>query len=389
MAIAQSQEPTTASVLIQGIVYDTTSSEPIPFVTVQVPGTGKSALVNSEGHYQILLPVGHNQLKFSHIGYLSKTVDINVGESVKTCNAYLQPTVLQVPGITAYVNSYDPGQRIILEAIRRKKDILSQIHDYKFDAYTKLVVREKSKQDSSKIWLITETQLTCFWEQPNKYKETITARKQSSNLPADANMVGVGQILNFNRNRVELGRYSIVSPTAKDALDHYNYYLRDSVYLDGRLLYRLEIEPKSETDPLFVGMISIADSTYDVADVDVAFNKAVEIPFLDSLRYRQRFAQLEKEYWMPIEIVLSAQVNIKFPGIPPRLSFEHRASLYDYSFEKGTPKGTFGEYEMEVAALADKFDSTAWYARQTIPLTTEETRGYQVIDSLEIGRAHV
>jgi hypothetical protein len=369
--------------LVQGVVYDTLTDQPIPYVTVQVPGTGKSALVNSEGHYRLMLLPGRYQLKFSHIGYLSKTVEIVVGDSSNTCDAYLQATVLQVNGITAYEEQYNPAQQIIIEAIRRKKDILERINDYRFDAYTKLVVRERPKADSSKIWLITETQLTCFWEQPDKYKEIITARKQSSNLPAEGNMVGVGEILNFNRNRIDFGRYSIVSPTAKDALEHYNYYLKDSIYVDNRRIYRLEIEPKKETDPLFVGNISIVDSTYDVVEVDVGFNKAVEIPFLDSLRYRQHFAQLEKEYWMPIEITLSAEVNIRFPGIPPKLSFEHRASLYDYSFDKGTPKGTFGEYDMEVAEQADKFDSTVWYARQTIPLTTEEVRGYQVIDSLE------
>ncbi len=383
VAKAESPAVSTSVRLVQGVVYDTLTNQPIPYVTVQVPGTGKSALVNLEGRYRLMLPPGRYQLRFSHIGYLSQTIEVVVGDSSSSYNAYLQATVIQVNGITAYEENYDPAQQIIVEAIRRKKDILERIHDYRFDAYTKLVVREKPKPDSSKIWLITETQLTCFWEQPDKYKEIITARKQSSNLPAEGNMVGVGEILNFNRNRIDLGRYSIVSPTAKDALDHYNYYLKDSVYVDNRRIYRLEIEPKKETDPLFVGNISIADSTYDVVDVDVGFNRAVEIPFLDSLRYRQHFAQLENEYWMPIEIALSAEVNIKFPGIPPKLSFEHRASLYDYSFDKGTPKGTFGEYDMEVAEQADKFDSAAWYTRQTIPLTTEEVRGYQVIDSLE------
>ena len=384
-SVANAESPAvSASIrLVQGVVYDTLTNQPIPYVTVQVLGTGKSALVNLEGHYRLMLPLGRHQLKFSHIGYLSKTIEIVVSDSSSNCNAYLQPTVLQVSGITAYEEPYDPAQQIIIEAIRRKKDILERIHDYRFDAYTKLIVREKPKPDSSKIWLITETQLTCFWEQPNKYKQIITARKQSSNLDAEGNLVGVGEILNFNRNRIDFGRYSIVSPTAKDALDHYDYYLKDSVYVDNRRIYRLKIEPRSETNPLFVGNISIADSTYDVVEVDVGFNKAVEIPFLDSLRYCQHFAQLEKEYWMPIEITLSAEVHIKFPGVPSRLSFEHRASLYDYGFDKGTPSGTFGEYDMEVAKQADKVDSTAWYARQTIPLTTEEVRGYQIIDSLE------
>ena len=380
---AESAETSTVSTLIHGVVYDTLTGQPLPYVTVQALGTGRSALVNQEGQYRLMLPPGRYQLKFTHVGYYSGITEVTIGETAINYNAYLRPSVIQVEGMTVYDQPYDQAQKIILEAIRRKKDILDKIHDYRFDAYAKLVVREKPKPDSSKIWLITETQLTCLWEQPDKYKQVITARKQSSNLPAENNLVGVGEMLNFNRNRIDLGRYSMVTPTAKDALDYYNYYLKDTVRIDDRLIYRLKIEPKNEINPLFVGSISIVDSTYDVVEVDVGFSKGVDIPFMTKFRYRQRFAQLEKEYWMPVEIGLSAEVHIKFPGIPSNLAFEHRVSLYDYAFDRGTPPGTFAEYDMEVADSADRVDSTAWYARQTIPLTNEEIRGYQVIDSLE------
>ncbi len=371
------------STLVQGTVYDTSNGQPIPFVTVQVISTGKSALVNQEGRYRLILSPGQYQLKFTHIGYYSTTIAASVGDTTAAYDVYLKPGILQIGAVTVYDQQYDPGQRIIIEAIKRKKDILDKIHDYRFDAYTKLVVRQLPKPDSAKIMLITETQLTCFWEQPDKYKEVITARKQSSNLPPEANMVGVGRILNFNRNRIDIERYSLVSPTAKDALDYYNYYLKDSVYVDNRKIYRLEIEPKNDANQLFVGNISIVDSTFDVVEVDVGVNKAVAVPFLSNLRYQQHFAQLDREYWMPIEIRFSADVHIKFPGVPPNMKFEHHASLYDYSFDRGNPKGTFSDYDFEVAENADKIDSTAWYSRQTIPLTTEETRGYQMIDSLE------
>ncbi len=315
IAAAQAEPPTRSAPLrlVQGVAFDTLTGEPIPYVTVQVPGTGKSALVNPEGRYRLMLSPGRYQLRFSHIGYLSKTLDVVVGDSARNCDVYLQPTVLQVRGITVYEQPYDPAQQIIIEAIRRKKDILERIHDYRFDAYTKLVVREIPKPDSSKIFLITETQLTCFWEQPDRYKQIITARKQSSNLPAEGNQVGVGEILNFNRNRIDIGRYSLVSPTAKDALDHYDYYLRDTVSVDGRRIFRLMIEPRRESEPLFVGNISIADSTYDVVEVDVGFNKAVEIPFLDSL-ISQRCRQLERVTDAD-EITLRLS-HIKFPNPP-------------------------------------------------------------------------
>jgi len=44
---------------------------------------------------------------------------------------------------------------------------------------------------------------------------------------------------------------------------------------------------------------------------------------------------------------------------------------------------TFDEFVVEVDREADKIDSLAWRARQTIPLTSEETAAYRRIDSLE------
>jgi hypothetical protein len=372
-----------ASPTVQGVAYDTLTGKPLPYVTVQVIGTGKSAMVNSEGNYRLILERGESRLKFSHIGYYSATLDVSASDSAVIRDVYLRPSIIQVEGVTVYDKPYDRAQQIIIEAIRRKKDILEKIHDYRFDAYTKLVLLDKSKRDSAEVLLITETQTTSFWEKPNKYKQVITSRRQTANIPAEGNLVSVGEMLNFNKNRIDINKRSIVSPTATDALDNYNYYLKDTLYIDHRRVYRLEIEPKNELEPLFGGFISIADSTYDVVEVDVDLSKALQSSMVTNQRYRQRYAQFQNDYWMPVEISVTADITLNFPGVPPKISIDYRSSLYSYSFEQGTPKGTFGEYSIEVGEQADKIDSLAWAARQTIPLTALELRGYQVIDSTE------
>jgi len=371
--------------VVEGTIYDAATRLPIPFATVRVMGADRSTLANREGRFRVVISETEYRLKFSHIAYFSELVDLSAGDSALSHDVYLHTCMVDVGMVKVYGRAYDPGQQIIVEAIRRKEDILSKIHDYRYDAYTKLLVNDETDPDSAEIMLITETQVTAYWEQPDNYKQVITSRRQSANIEAENNLVTVGEILNFNRNRIELGRYSIVSPTAEDALDHYNYYLMDTVYLDSLAVFRLEIEPKNPDDPLFVGFIHIADSTYDVVMVDVGFSRGVEIPLLKGPRYSQRFAQFENEYWMPIEIRFSAGVEFKFPlpGIPRKLSFAHVASLYSYQFDAGHPGGTFGEYVIEVDRTADDIDSAAWFERQTIPLTDQEQAAYQRIDSVE------
>lgn len=368
---------------IVGKVCDARTGEPVSFATIRVVGTGKSTLANENGRYRLVLPTGEHGLKFSHIGYFSVEKTIEVVDSVLTVDVCLQPTAIEIRGMTVFERAYDPAQRIIAQAIRRKKDILSEIHDYRFDAYSRLTITDISNKDTSKIFLIAESQTTGYWEQPNKYKEIITARRQTSNIPAAGNLMTVGEILNFNKNRLAIGDYLVVSPTATDAMDYYNYYLMDTVFIDSQQVFVLEVEPKNQVDPLFTGTISIVDSTFDVVLVDVSPNKGIRLPFVDSLRYRQRLAQFNNKYWMPVEIRFSGIVKIKVPGIPPKLAFDNVNSLYDYSFQRNIPKGTFDQYVIEVDKDADDYDSTLWYERQTIPLTSAEQRGYERIDSLE------
>ena len=381
----QQKSPDSQPEAVEGTVYDAATHDPIPFVTVQVVGADRSTLANEDGHYRIVLPPESKQIRFSHIAYFSQVLDLAADSLKTTHDVSLQTCIADMGVMRVYGRAYDPAQRIIFEAIRRKKDILSRLHDYRCDAYTKLVVYDESKKDSSKIWLLTETQVTTYWEQPGKYKEVITSRRQSANIKAENNLVTVGEILNFNKNRIDLGRYSVVSPTAEDALDHYNYYLMDTLYIDSLAVFLLEVEPKDPNEPLFQGHISIADSTYDVVAVDVGFSRGVDVPMLKSPRYTQRFARFQNEFWMPIEIRLSAGVEFEMaiPGIPKKLRFEHVALLYSYEFDTGLPRTTFDEYAIEVDRLADKFDTVKWFARQTIPLTTEETDAYHRIDSVE------
>ena len=367
---------------ITGTVYDEQSRQPVPFATVRVEGTNRSILANENGQYRLALPVDDYRLKFSHIAYYSKIVNIALAYTSSQHDVYLIPALIEVRGSRVYRKRYDPAQQIILRAIARKDELLSRLHDYQFEAYSRIVISKLSEPDSSEIWLIAESQLKAFWQYPDHYKEIIIARKQSANIEAEGNLVAIGQILDFNANRLDLGRYSVVSPTARDALDHYNYYLMDTIVVDSQMVFRLEIEPKSQTDPLFAGFIDIADSSFAVVGVEVGFNEGFEQSFLSEQLYRQRFARFDNDLWMPIEIRYDGKADLKLPGIP-KLSFDYVASLYDYVFNATHDEGTFNEYALEVDSKADDVDSAAWYSRQIIPLTVEERQGYERIDSLD------
>jgi len=367
--------------VIKGTIHDYDTGEPIPAVTIRVEGTGRSMLANDQGEYRLRLQPGEYNLKFSHIAHYSEYIKISVTDSAINLDVKLRPSMIQLKPIKVYERAFGPGERIILEAIKRKEEILSKIDNYSFEAYTKMVLRDTSRSDSENIMLIAEAQHEYHWQAPDTYKEIIKSRKVSANVEPGQILVAVGGILNLNQNRIDITEYSIVSPTATDALNYYNYYLLDTIYIDGQPVFHLEIEPKNEIDPLFVGTINIADSTYEVAGVEIGFNNAIKMPYVDKLKFSQTFAEFEDKYWMPITQDIAGVVDFPIPGVPV-INVDYVSAIHNYEFNAGHPKGTFDEYTIEVSADADDVDSTIWQTRPIIPLTSQEKRGYERLDSI-------
>lgn len=362
---------------ITGTVFDSESGEPIPHVTVRVEGTGRSMLANEQGQYRLLLDPGVYSLRFSHVAHFSDYLKVEVGDSSLALDVTLRPATIELPGIRVYDRDYDAAQRIIVEAIRHKQEILALLRSYRCQAYVKSVMRDTDKDDSVNILGIVESQIEYLWEPPDKYKDVIIARRQTSNINADINLIPIENIPDFNRDRIKFDRYSIISPTATDALKYYNYYFLDTIFVDGKMVFRLEVEPKNETDPLVVGTIDIADSTFNIVGVEAGLSAGVYLPLVKDFRYSQRFAEFEDGFWMPIEIHVDMTVNF----VGKRFSIDYVFALSDYTFDYIMPVGTF-DYALEIAKDADDVDSVTWNARQMILLTSEEQRGYKRIDSL-------
>ena len=371
---------------LDGVVRDSVSRQPIPFAVVGVVGRDVSTLTDRSGRFRLTLDSGAYVLEIRKVGFRMASSHVTVGEEGGALEIYLQPLAVELAALVVTAGD-DLATRIIREAIRRKRDLLARIHDYRYHAYVKLAIRDaaKSPDSANAVFLLTETTTSAYWEQPGRYQETIVARRQSRNLDAENNLVSVGEIVNFNRERIDLEKYSVVSPTANDALDHYRYHLLDTLDVDGRRVFRLAIEPRSNTAPLFVGMIDIADSTYDVLLVEVGTNEAIRFDFLRHLRYRQRMRDHGGDRWMPHEIRFTGEVHfgMPIPGIPQRLTFEHVAMLRDFVFDRGEPPSSLDEFIVVVDRAADDADSAEWAGLRPAPLPEVERDAYARIDSLE------
>ena len=374
------------TVALVGTVFDTISGRPLRLAVVRVAQTGATTLTDDAGHYRVPAPPGEVRIVVRRIAYEPASVTVTATGPVTTRDIYLRPIAIGLAPVV--VSARDEFAREVMRrAIARKHELFSKLHDYRYDAYVKFVLRDLAKPQEAPeaVLLITETRTTVYWEQPDHYQETILARRQSSNLDRERNLVSVGDIVNFTRDRIDIQKYSVVSPIADDAFDHYDYRVLDTLAVDGRRVFRLAIEPTSAASPLFVGMIDVADSTYDVLGINVGFNDAVRFSFLENLRYRQRLKDMGGGRWMPYEIRLSGQVHLAMPlpGVPERMPFEHVASLDNFRFDQGNRPSNLGEFRIVVHERADRADSAIWSAPSAVSITPAERAAWARIDSVE------
>lgn len=367
--------------VVTGTVTSATTGTAVRIASVRLVGGSASALTNDAGRYRIELPLGEQRVEVRRIGYRPATVAVLVAVGGATADVRLERLAVSLERVLVTAQD-DAARRIVAAAIRRKQETRGQLHDYRYDGDVRLVVRNLGKpaDSASSVLLVTQSRTSAYWEEPNQFQETIVARRQTGNFPAERNLIGVGQITNFGRDRLQIGRFELASPIADDALDRYEYHVLDTLVVDGRRVFRLSLEPKDDGNPAFAGVMDIADSTFDVTGIDVEVNNSVRLGFVRNLRYQQRFGAMNGR-WMPRTIELSLELRSPLDGSQYRV--ERTAELSGFRFNEGSRPPGLGEYRIVVADSADRADSAVWTDARAIPLTAAEQGAFARIDSIQ------
>ena len=75
---------------IQGVVTDSVTNEPLPYISIYYEGKGVGAITDMDGNYSVESRAGWTELTFSAVGYLPKVVKVIPG-TTKRLNVKLKP----------------------------------------------------------------------------------------------------------------------------------------------------------------------------------------------------------------------------------------------------------------------------------------------------------
>ena len=399
-----------AQAQIRGVVTDSISHEPLLYVTVQYEGKGVGAITNNEGEFTVESRRGWNVLTISSIGYRTKRIEIN-GQS--WLNIELAPEATELAEVVVtqrarYSRRNNPAVDFMRQVIAHKKgNKLEQNDFYSYQKYEKMkmsinnVTNEKLEKGIYKKFAffkdqveispktgkqilpisVQETGSRTIYRKSPKSKKTIIEGMNSSGIDeffSAGDLTGtiltdVFSDINIYDDDIRLLQRQFVSPIGRGAITFYQFYLQDTIMVDGTECVHLNFVPQNPQDFGFIGHLYVVkDSTYAVKRATMNLPKKTGVNFVENLDIVQNYEQLADSTW----VLTDDDMTVELAVVMGTGEFEvERTTKYSkYNFDAIEPRlFRLGSGEViKEANMMNKSDEY-WAEVRQVPLTKNES----------------
>lgn len=382
---------------VSGKITDN-KGEIIPFASVYIKNTTHGVSANVDGLYKLALDKGNYTLVYKAIGYKATEKTIAVSDNI-TLNTTLAEESYTLNNVVIRANAEDPAYAIIRQAIANRKKHLNEVDEYSSDVYIKglqkLVgapkkflgrdIQKTLDLDTNRkgILYLSESQSKFSFKRPGKVKEEMVSSKVSGRSNSFSFNKASDLIINFYENLLlegsGLSSRSFVSPIADNALFYYKYKLLGTSEENGVTINKIEVMPRRTNDPVFRGIIYIADDSWRLMGTNLYLTQDAGINLIDTLNISQQFIKVENVY-MP------SSIKFQFNGSVFKFKFEgYFVGVYsNFNIHPNFPKNYFTAEILKVTKAVNKKDSLYWANNRPIPLTDEERYDYKRKDSIAL-----
>lgn len=428
---------------VRGVVYGDDGEE-LSFATIYVEETGSGTSTNQEAYYELQLKEGDYTLQFKFVGYETVRKEITVRDEIIRLDVILSKQSLLLNEVTTTAKATDPANWMMRKAIAKSSYHRQQIDAYSARVYVKgklevtdipfymTSIMKKEGIDDETI-IITESVSEVSYRRPNQFSEKVVSIYASKKTDINANPM---RFIAGSFYQDEIA--SVISPLSSKAFRYYKFK-HLGAFMDGdNLINKIKVIPKVRAPNVFAGEIQLVEEDWALfrVDLDAQIELGIEV------RIRQVYQNINDLAWMPITH------QFDFGGEPMGFGFEGRylASMSNYNIElnPALPRklkildkddGEQGEMTEDIIAEASQLtetkkkeeivvksedlsdimkdykknqedslakqdvigiynfkidsgaynqDSMFWAQIRPIPLSTDESRGYKKVDSLNI-----
>ena len=401
---------------VRGQVTDYDTGEPLPFVSIYFDGTTIGISTDLEGRYSLETRSAQAHILTAHIvGYESLSIPVTPG-SFNEFNFRLRtdPDFLDA----AVVKPDDRYIKSILKKLdqSRKRNNPDKADSWQTGLYSKIEMDATNMDgllalgvvnrnfgfvqdyaDTSAITgkpfipvMISENLSDLYHSQDPAFEREIMRANRISGLEED-NVLRqfTGSYLlktNFYENSIGIFNLEIPCPSAASSQVFYNYYLVDSLQIEGRKTYTLRFHPKKlVTSPVFDGEMQIDAEDFGIRSVHVALAAAANVNWIRHINIDIENRRLEDGHWFYGEENLFADFSIAVSDSSKIVSFLGRRHLvYDSPvFGPITDPDVLAAEDRVIMGKVVPHDETFWDEARPYELSEREQGIYQMVDQVK------
>ena len=368
-----------STLTISGVLTDAQTGETLPAANIQIKDTYRGTITNSDGRFEVAVSAFPVTLIFRYIGY--ETHEETFTDTVVDANIRLNPVSIELEELV--FTGEDPAMHIMERVILRKQLWRQNLESWKAESYTR-----QSLSNEDGIVSITESYSTTWWHRDKGFREVLTDKRQTNNLLPDQNFAGTSYLPNFYDDNIRIAGFDVVGVTHPDAFKFYRFKIIGQRQIDRDIIYDIEVIPRTRLQPAFEGTVSVLGSEYALIEVNLVPGEAIFFPPPISnvnLEYAQQFNNYGGEFWLPTDVRISGTISVGFPGFRiPEIRFQQVASILDYRVNVPVPDTLFQSRSMiRTDTLSIRQNSRFAYRTEAVPLSLEEQKAYETIDSTQ------
>lgn len=404
---AKSQQMTT----IRGIVTDSLTNEPLPFVNIVFQGKNIGTTTDFDGKFSISTQWASNAIKVSFIGYNPLVKKIMVGKSqyveikLRPHNIDLKEVVIKTDA-KRYRNKDNPAVELIKKVIDNKhRNRGESAKFYEYEKYEKLEMSlnnftEKFMQrkylrklrfifdyvDTSKVngkpylpFYLKESLGRVYYKQEGDIKREFVDAKRVVGLEEYIDQEGITSInksmytdIDIYDNDIFFMTNQFVSPTSVIAPTFYKFFIIDTIMVDNHRCINLAFIPRNKLSMGFTGNLYITDdSIYAIKRVDMGVCKDISLNFVSDVKIEQDFLPTTEGFWAINKDEMTVDFSITEKGLG---MFAHKTVTYNkrlYNIER--PDSAYrGVQKAIIAENAEKMPLSYWNTNRPIQLSKSE-----------------
>ena len=408
--LSHAQSFTSAS----GIVKDSITGEPLPFVSVYFDGSTIGAMTDDNGTFTLQNNQGYTKLAAASLGYDTKFIDLKPGKKNDNLEVLLKPTAFEIsevevkPKREKYTRKDNPAVELIKKVIAHKNDNRIEAKpEYQTEVYEKLSLSldnfnpnlDKNKflkkfkfiknyLDTSEFngkpiltVSVRENLSDFYYRKSPKAEKTIVRAKRMQGIDKTlddgggitSNLEEIFKSINIFDNNIPILLNRFVSPLSSTlATTYYHYYIMDTLDVGGDKCVDLAFVPANSESYGFTGRLYITlDGNYAVKKVLLNTPANINLNWVDKLRIEQEFKQMPDSTW----VLDQENTFVNFYVVKgTQQLYAHQLRNYDnYNFNVQNADSVFGLLgALHVLPEATAQPDTFWTHNRPIPLKEKE-----------------